>query len=126
MNGEAAGGVTEDHASVWRTIEATLSPIIGTHGVAALFRRTVDISRSRYPWLHMGQSGAMPDDWIAALATSLSTQPPQEATAANDEILQAFADLLGKLIGGSLADRLLPSTGHTSSRPKTSKDTWTP
>lgn len=125
MNAKTINDVADQYVSAWRTIDVALSPIIGKNGVAALFRRTIDLSRERYPWLRATQVGAMPDDWLAALATALSTQPPEEATAANDEILQAFGDLLGKLIGESLAGRLLQSTWHKSSSTKTSKDSWT-
>lgn len=125
MNRKAAKDFADEHVSAWRKIDAALSPIIGKNGVAALFRRTLDIGRTNYPWLRTAMGGAMPDDWIAALATALSKQPLKEATAANDEILQAFGNLLGKLIGESLAARLLQSIWHKSSSTKTSKDTWT-
>lgn len=126
MNGKAINDIADAHVSAWRAIDAALSPIIGKNGVAALFRRAVDLSRAHFRWLRMTQAGDVPDDWIGALATALSKQQPQEATAANDEILQRFGDLLGKLIGESLADRLLQSTCHTSSSTKTSQDSWTP
>lgn len=126
MSGEAVNDVADQHVSTWRKIDAALSPIIGKSGVAALFRRTVDLSRTDHPWLRVAQGGATPDDWISALGSALSKQPPEQATAANDEILQAFGDLLAKLIGESLAARLLQSTGHNSSSTKTSQDSGTP
>lgn len=126
MNGKGIIGIADAHVSAWRAIDAGLSPIIGKNGVAALFRRAVDLSRAHYRWLRMAQAVDMPDNWIGALATALSKQQPEEASAANDEILQTFSDLLGKLIGESLAARLLQSTWHNSSSTRTSQDFWKP
>lgn len=108
--GDDASAVATTIVATWREIEAVLSPIIGSGGVAALYRRSVYVTAIAHPALsalssphsHLGSAIDLP-----ALAAALTRQELATATAAGDALLQTFADLLATLVGPALADRLL-------------------
>jgi hypothetical protein len=93
----------------WRDVHAALSPIIGPGGVMALFKRSVSITRSTYPWLASLQEEIEGSNDFAALRATLSTQASVEAAAGNSAVLHKFIEILTSLIGESLAERLLSS-----------------
>ena len=93
--------------SVWRDIDAALTPIIGHRGVAALFGRSLHLTRSDYPWLAAAHEGTAQQIDFAALQSTLSQQTSANVVTFNGALLQKFADLLANLIGVSLTERLL-------------------
>ena len=96
-----------DHAmATWRQIGAALSPIIGTGGVGALYKRSLFLTRTRHAWLATVQT-ATPVDDFSGLHAALALQSSAEAAAANGALLQTFHDLLTSLVGASLTERLL-------------------
>jgi hypothetical protein len=104
-------------------VHAALAPVIGQGGVAALYRRTLHLTRDAYPWLVTASEGATrPGDFIS-LRAALSQQDAVIAAAAQAAMLQTLRDLLTKLIGSSLTGRLLeavwtpPSAGNTVQDP---------
>ena len=104
--------------STWGAIAAALSPIIGHGGVVALYKRSLHLTRTNYPWLSAADESEMEVDGFAALGTTLAQQECLAASAAHTELLHTFRDLLLSLIGSSLTERLLgsvwdsPSSGH--------------
>jgi hypothetical protein len=102
-------------ASTWRDIESALSPIIGQRATAALYKRSVSTICEDYPWMSVvGQSELQQDDFNV-FQTTLSQQTSTNAAAAHTALLQAFLDLLTRLIGKALTERLLESIFETSS-----------
>ena len=108
---------TMDRAiSRWCEVAAALSPIIGQPGVAALFKRSINLTCADYPSLAVLCEGAFEPDEFTALRNALAQET--HAAAANDALLRTFRDLLKNLVGASLAERLLgsvwnhPSSGH--------------
>jgi hypothetical protein len=99
-------------ASTWREIHAVLSSVIGPGGVAALYQRSLHLTRTAYPWLATVREDALRLADFAALEVALSQQTSAQAAAANGALLQAFCDLLASLIGVPLTERLLRSI-HT-------------
>lgn len=96
--------------SAWKAVAAALSPIIGQGGVAALYRRSLQLASAKRPWLTTGPDEAGGDDF-AALRTALSRRSGSEAEAGHAALMAIFNGLLTSLIGASLAERLLaPST----------------
>ena len=93
-------------ASTWRGVDAALSPIIGKQGVAALYRRSVDVTALTHPSLETiyNNNGVIDQP---ALTAALATQDLAHAAAAGDALLLTFCDLLATLVGPVLADRLL-------------------
>src|SRR5687768_5876591 len=101
--------VADSALSTWRGIEAALSPIIGQRGVAALLGRSLQLTSATHPWLPQA-------DTVAAVHAALLQQTAPDARAAQAALLQTFRDVLSRLIGASLSDRLLqPALEHSSS-----------
>lgn len=107
-----AVGISEIAVSIWDCVGVVLSPIIGHAGVAALFKRSIYLTRNTHPWLSVVNDGAEPS---AALQVVLAQQDRIEAIAANAALLQNFQELLISLIGASLSERLLRSVWETPS-----------
>ena len=108
----AAGGdgaqVAEIAIATLHAIDAALSPIISQRGVAALYKRSVHVTRADYPWLTTAYEGALAATGeFEPLRAALSQQSGPVAAAATAALLRAFHDLLVTLIGGSLTERLL-------------------
>jgi hypothetical protein len=109
------GSVATGVVSVWRDIDATLAPIVGHRGVAALFHRTLHLIRHDHPWLAAShQNVADPVDF-AALHSALSQRTSDDIVAANGALLGRFLELLASLIGESLSERLLRAVVDTHS-----------
>ena len=107
-----AGQIAEKAVSVWRTVDAALSPIIGQRAVAALYKRSVALVHPDYPWLMARESvslGNRQSDDFDVLRATLSQQTSSDAIAAHWALLRAFRDLLARLLGESLTERLLGS-----------------
>jgi hypothetical protein len=101
--------IAEVAASTWREIHAVLAPVIGPGGVAALYQRSLYVTRTAYPCLAAAREDLLRADKFAALQLVLSQQTSAQVAAANGALLQNFSELLANLIGVSLAERLLRS-----------------
>jgi len=91
--------------AMWREINASLSPILGERGVAAIYKRSLYLAAD-YPWLmrmHQDIDGSIDLD---ALGSVLSEQSSTDASAAGRALLESFYSLLTTLIGTSLTERL--------------------
>ncbi|MDQ6645911.1 MAG: hypothetical protein M3Y93_01595 [Pseudomonadota bacterium] len=113
-----AAGISEKAVSIWVGVVAALSPIIGQAGVAALFKRSVFLTRNAHPCLSDINDGELSSKVeFAGLQIVLAQLDRVEAVAVNTTLLQNFHDLLNSLIGASLSKRLLrpvwdaPSSG---------------
>lgn len=91
----------------WRELDAVLSPIIGQHGVAALYKRALYLIRNEYAWLASAHEGELVFGDFISLKIALTKQTSTEANAANLALYQSFYKTLVSLIGESLSDRLL-------------------
>ncbi|CAM5791493.1 hypothetical protein [Rhizobacter fulvus] len=92
-----------------RSIEQVLTPIVGALGVAALYKRSVHLSRSAYGWLPDSPSGPATSMDAGPLVAALAQQSAADAALAGARLLRNFHDLLVTLIGPSLTERLLRS-----------------
>lgn len=92
----------------WETIVEVLAPILGQRGVAALYRRTLDVAGAWHPCLIEAHESEEPVSF-KRLRRVLAQQSPDAAAAATDASLQTFHGLLDSLIGTSLTQRLLDS-----------------
>jgi hypothetical protein len=105
----------ESATAIWRDLDSALSPVIGRAGVAALYRRSLQVSSARYPCLASAQAvGLWPGD-LLVLSTVLSQQTGVGAASANGALLQCFSTLLAELIGPVLTERLI-GFAHSPSR----------
>ena len=102
-----ATGVADVAVSIWRAVGSVLSPVIGQPGVAALFKRSIDLTRVLHPCLAPVANSVPDPGALAALRTVLAAQSQPDALSANAALLRNFHDLLTSLIGASLTERLL-------------------
>jgi hypothetical protein len=113
-----SSSIADAGCSMWQRVATILSPIIGRLGVAALYKRSLHLTRAGHPALSaaLDDLGELGD--FESLRRALSSQTSVSAGAANIALLAVFYDLLSSLIGASLTERLLgsildkPSTNH--------------
>ena len=115
--GASASEVAAATVAIWADIEFSLIPVVGTRGVDALYRRSLQVTGDAHPWMAASLSdGVRRDADIATFAAILASQSGAIATDAANAFLQTFHDLLVSLIGASLTERLLrPAQTHASS-----------
>jgi hypothetical protein len=107
--GMNASRIIDMTVSRWLDIDTLLSPIIGEPGVVALFERSVRLASARHPCLAAVHEGAVRGGEFGALRRALAQETNADAAAASDALLCTFQELLTRLIGASLAERLLGS-----------------
>jgi len=98
--------------ALWQQIDAALSPIVGQRGVAALYKRSLYLTRAAHPCLAAAYEGALLPGDFTALHRALADRASAEATAAATALLSAFHDLLSQLIGASLTERMIGFVWH--------------
>lgn len=115
-SGADAGQIAQAAVVSWTAVDRALSPIIGSRGMAALYKRSLHLAIAEHPWLAAAYEGALQPGDFASLRSALSQQTATIAAAAHDAMLQIFEDLLNNLIGRSLTQRLLQTVwDHPSS-----------
>ena len=109
--------------AMWTDIESALQPVLGRRGVAALFKRTLHRTASRYIWLEPAKVAG--DDAVCSLAelkALFSAQPPAKATEAGSVLFMNFRELLTSLIGPQLSEQLLKAAWSPSSSAPAAQD----
>jgi hypothetical protein len=102
-----ASRIADGIVARWRGLDSALAPIVGALGLATLYRRCIMLAGKTYPWLVHADSGVTPTLDLPALRAVLAARSSAEAAAAGQLLLETFTDLIGRLIGTSLAERLL-------------------
>jgi hypothetical protein len=120
-----ASRIAEGIVARWRAIDAALAPIIGTLGVATLYRRCIFLTGKTHPWLVHDEAGETPTLDLPALHAVLAGRDSDEAAAAGQLLLATFTELIGRLIGPSLAERLLNAHPHPLAGGPAAQDTPT-
>ena len=91
----AAGGSSEEVAALVMTtfggISQALGPILGERGMAAIFKRSIHLSRSVHPWLPSADESAKLETDFAPLETALATRTSADAAAAGTQLLDSFS-----------------------------------
>jgi hypothetical protein len=91
----------------WKAVTDALVPIVGRHGVGAMWQRTVSVTSHKHPWLTASSlEGEALRDPLALLPTLLAQEPTVTTHAASD-LSAAFQELLISLIGARLSEQLL-------------------
>jgi len=97
----------------WLAVDAALVPIIGQRAATALHKRSLQVAGAAHPGLSVVlEADAMPGDH-SALRLMLSQLPDAAAQAAEMALVQAFQDLLTRLLGVPLSQQLLPFLSWT-------------
>ena len=107
--------------SILQDMDASLAPIIGQQGVAALYRRSLHLCVSTHPQLARTYDGLLVTLDLIALKSILVEQNEADALFFGEALLTTLYALLTTLIGPSLTARLLadvwkPSSSDTSSQ----------
>jgi len=108
--------------AAWTNVHAVLVPVIGQRGFAALYERTLHLSREHHPWLTAVPEGLEPNMDLPALKAVLLQQSSAAAAAGGGAHLQALYELLGTLIGPALTHRMLSSIWSGSFPGSTDKE----
>ncbi len=104
-------------------IGATLTPIIGPRGVAALYKRSLFLSSREHPALLDLQEKLLTTEMdLAPLMAVLTPLSDAEAQLVGGALLISFHELISSLVGPSLTERLLRSVwDHPLSDPPASE-----
>lgn len=109
--------------TTWSAMDEALSPIIGQRGFAALYKRSLQLTRVGFPCLATVQDSVLQTAEFSVLHAVLAQQDSATAAAASAALLANFHELLTKLIGPSLTDRLLRPVCDTTSSGRPAQDT---
>lgn len=121
--GSDASEIAEHAVALWRGMNNALSPIIGQSGISALYQRSIYLTGVDYPCLQGAGKLASEPDPFAPLRAALAPLSGAEAARAASALAYTFRDLLARLIGGPLTERLLRSVWITPSNGQAVQDT---
>ena len=93
----------------WFHIDAVLSPIIEAREMTGLYKRSLSLRRSTHPLLSVVYCDPQAVSDYTTLRRLLAEQPVAIAMVTHEALLKTFNDLLSKLVGRSLTERLLRS-----------------
>jgi len=93
--------------STWQSVDAALAPVIGGTGVVALYVRSLHLVRNAHPWLAAAHQDPHTQMDLELLRSAVAQQEGASAAAGAGAHLQSLSELLGSLIGPSLAGQLL-------------------
>lgn len=108
-NGTGEGGTATGVVAICEDIGAALTPIIGSRGVAALYKRSLYLTAQAHPALLGLQEQVLAEMDPSPLMTALTPLSDAEAARVGGALLIAFYELIGSLVGLSLTERLLRS-----------------
>jgi hypothetical protein len=115
--------VTDLTIRLWQSIASELIPIIGEDGFAALYSRSLHVTRSTFPWLNAtGQKPQQADLQFIALKASLEARTSAESVEVGAALLFTFTDILASLIGESLTTGILRAAWGDHASETTSKE----
>ncbi len=106
IQGEDANHATEAVVRTWGEVADRLAPIIGEEGFLMLYKRSLHLTASMFPWLGPAQTPPA-DAPFADLQLRLERETPARAEAASRALLATFTGLLNTLVGEALTTRLL-------------------
>ena len=122
-SGASSDEIAELTVEAYRDIDAALTPVVGRLGAAALLNRSLHLTARTHGWLAAVSRGSQTALDVAALKSALAQQTSAEAAASSVLFLTTFNDMLIKLIGASLAERLLRSVWTTFLSGPSAQDT---
>ena len=113
-----ADHIAAQQVALWQSFDATLTPVIGKRGVAALYARSLHLAARNHAWMLAGHDPAQASFHPTALRDATALQSADEAAAGALALRTAFHGLLASLVGPTLTDRMLqglwqPKMGNT-------------
>ena len=103
-----ANRVAEAVVRTWVEVAVRLAPIVGEQGFRVLYKRSLHVTASTFPWLAPAQTPPA-DSSFADLRLRLERETPAHAEEASRALFATFTRLLNALIGEALTTRLLAS-----------------
>lgn len=119
----SAAQIADAMVSTWREIDAALTPIVGSRGVIALYKRSLYLTGVAHPWLAGMNEVSQAEIDLTALKSVIAQQSSADAALGGNALLHTFYELLGSLVGPSLTERLLRSAWADSSSGPPAQDT---
>ena len=113
-SGANVGHIATSVVSTWAEIKQAIAPVIGARGVAALYERSLFLTRGQHPWMVPLPNSVEMEMYLPALEAILIQQDSATAAAGGAAHLQTFYEVLSSLIGPSLSDSLLRSIWEKS------------
>jgi hypothetical protein len=95
--------------AIWQELEAALEPMFEERGVAALYRRSLELAAEDHPCLAHAHDPEHHSGKFASLATILAEQEAVQASTILVALLNTFHELLTGVFGGSMFEKLLRS-----------------
>ncbi len=108
----AGGSVADISIALWESLAAELGLIIGDGGFLPLYRRSVQLSATRFPSLSPAGEAAAPTgekSRFASLRTSFEGRTCEDTSEASAALFNTFIDMLARLIGEALTLSILRS-----------------
>lgn len=99
--------VADAVAGAWARVDHDLSSIIGPARVAALYARSLHVCSGRHEALAPARAPVQRTLDTGPLHAVLLTQSAAGAAMLGADVLQTFHDLLSRMVGQSLTERLL-------------------
>lgn len=93
----------------WEQLISELTPLLGPESVCLIYRRSLDMNKSLFPWLPIAPSEGRLNAYFEALRRSLELQSADQIMGASFGLLYTFIDVLAALIGERLATDILGS-----------------
>lgn len=102
-------GVAACVVGTWQRIDRDLAPVVGPAGVAALYRRSLHVCARRHVALDPALGPATRTLDLEPLRAALLGQDAAQAAAIGADLLQTFHEILSRMVGPSLTERLTRS-----------------
>ena len=95
--------------SIWHEVEATLAPMFEESGVAAIYRKSLEMAAAHHPCLADAHESEFSPGKFANLGSVLLAQKSEHAWAMLVALLNNFHDLMIGMFSGSMVERMLRS-----------------
>lgn len=92
---------------IWEQLATHIIAIVGEDGFNSLYMRSLDLTRSKFPWLDFDPHSIQTGQRFAELKMRLERQAPEHASEANLLLLSNFTGILASLIGEQLTTSIL-------------------
>jgi hypothetical protein len=111
-----ASRIAKATSDTWNLMAVQLVPVVGALGVEALFKRSLHLASSTFPWMKPSDEETGSASLPARVMILLAGREPDTAVQASYSLLETFTELLATLIGHSLTKRLLAPAWISPSR----------
>jgi hypothetical protein len=90
---------TDGLVALWDRMAVEIVALVGEGGFHSLYERSISLTQPTFSWLVVGPTLSQVDRRFAELRLRFKEQSVTQASAANNQLLITFTDLLASLIG---------------------------